>query len=51
MFATLQREERETVSGADVFDMYQTHGFPPELFETLATEHTWDSIGKASMKR
>jgi len=26
------------VSGADIFDMYQTFGFPPELFETLASE-------------
>jgi alanyl-tRNA synthetase len=39
LFATLQSEGHETVSGADAFDMYQTHGFPPELFETLATEH------------
>ncbi|MCL2744276.1 MAG: alanine--tRNA ligase, partial [Planctomycetaceae bacterium] len=26
------------VSGTDIFDMYQTFGFPPELFETLASE-------------
>jgi alanyl-tRNA synthetase len=26
------------ISGADIFDMYQTFGFPPELFETLAAE-------------
>jgi len=29
------------VSGHDAFDMYQTHGFPPELFETLAAEHNF----------
>ena len=38
LFATLQREGRDTVSGVDAFDMYQTHGFPPELFETMASE-------------
>ncbi len=38
LFAALQREGRDTVSGNDAFDMYQTHGFPPELFETLASE-------------
>ncbi|MCL2710881.1 MAG: alanine--tRNA ligase [Planctomycetaceae bacterium] len=27
-----------TVPGAEIFDMYQTFGFPPELFETLASE-------------
>ena len=25
--------------GAEAADMYQTYGFPPELFETLAAEH------------
>ena len=26
------------ISGAEAFDMYQTFGFPPELFETMAAE-------------
>ncbi len=39
VFATLQSERQSTVSGVDAFDMYQTHGFPPELFETMAVEH------------
>ena len=26
------------VSGAEAADMYQTHGFPPEVFETLTKE-------------
>ena len=26
------------VSGAEAADMFQTHGFPPELFETMAAE-------------
>ena len=38
LFATLQAQGRDIVSGDDAFDMYQTHGFPPELFETLASE-------------
>jgi alanyl-tRNA synthetase len=37
-----------SVSGADIFDMYQTFGFPPELFETMATEQgfgfDWDGF-------
>ena len=27
------------VTGAEAAEMYTTHGFPPELFETLAAEH------------
>ena len=29
------------VKGEDAFEMYQTYGFPPELFETLAAEHNF----------
>ena len=39
MFAAMTAEGRELVSGADAAEMYTTHGFPPELFETLAAEH------------
>ncbi|MCE5268757.1 MAG: alanine--tRNA ligase [Planctomycetaceae bacterium] len=38
IFQDMQREHRSTVSAADAADMFQTHGFPPELFETLAAE-------------
>lgn len=39
IFAEMKRKHRATVSGAEAADMFQTHGFPPELFETLAAEH------------
>ena len=39
LFANMKSAERETVSGAEAAEMYTTHGFPPELFETLAAEH------------
>jgi len=46
IFGQMKSEGRGTVTGAEAFDMYQTHGFPPELFETLAAEHNftfdWD---------
>ena len=37
--ATMKSEGREMVSGGEAFEMYGTHGFPPELFETMAAEH------------
>ncbi|MCL2305086.1 MAG: alanine--tRNA ligase [Planctomycetaceae bacterium] len=42
------------VCGTDIFDMYQTYGFPPELFETMALErgYTFDWPGfKREMER
>ncbi len=33
IFEQMHRERRATVSAADAADMFQTHGFPPELFE------------------
>ncbi len=39
LFASMKSEGRETVTGAEAAEMYTTHGFPPELFETLAAEH------------
>ncbi len=39
LFATMESAGRETVSGVEAAEMYTTHGFPPELFETLAAEH------------
>lgn len=38
VFKTMESEKRVTVQGEEAFEMYQTYGFPPELFETLAGE-------------
>ena len=53
--ADLRRDEEgaiaTTVAGAEAADMYQTYGFPPELFETLAAERNlafdWDGYREA----
>ncbi len=39
LFKHMNSEGREMVSGAEAAEMYTTHGFPPELLETLAAEH------------
>jgi alanyl-tRNA synthetase len=39
LFEQMKSAGRETVSGAEAAEMYTTHGFPPELFETMAAEH------------
>jgi len=39
IFTEMKQQGRGVVAGRDAFDMYQTHGFPPELFETMAAEH------------
>jgi alanyl-tRNA synthetase len=41
IFDQMHAEHRGMVSGAEAADMFQTHGFPPELFETLAAEHNF----------
>ncbi len=45
-FQQMKREHRGIVSGEEAAEMYQTHGFPPELFETMAAERNlmfdWD---------
>ena len=41
IFDEMRKEHRGTVSGAEAADMFQTHGFPPELFETLAAERNF----------
>ncbi|HVW38831.1 MAG TPA: alanine--tRNA ligase, partial [Pirellulales bacterium] len=41
IFQSMKREGRLMVAGAEAADMYTTHGFPPELFETLAAEHNF----------
>jgi alanyl-tRNA synthetase len=38
IFEQMKGQRRGVVSGAEAADMFQTHGFPPELFETLAAE-------------
>ncbi len=38
VFSQMHKEHRGVVAGAEAADMFQTHGFPPELFETLAAE-------------
>ncbi len=40
-FEQMKGEGRGMVSGAEAADMYQTYGFPPELFETMAAEHNF----------
>jgi alanyl-tRNA synthetase len=39
IFGEMKKSGRVAVSGEEAADMYTTHGFPPELFETLAAEH------------
>lgn len=38
IFDQMKQQRRGVVSGTEAADMFQTHGFPPELFETLAAE-------------
>lgn len=47
IFKQMKSDNRGTVSGVDAAEMYQTYGFPPELFETMAAEHnfTFDWAG------
>ena len=41
IFEQMVRDGRSVVSGTEAFDMYQTHGFPPELFETMSAERNY----------
>ncbi len=41
IFDQMKQQRRGVVSGAEAADMFQTHGFPPELFETLAAERNF----------
>ncbi|MGQ9575764.1 MAG: alanine--tRNA ligase [Thermoguttaceae bacterium] len=38
IFQQMRKAGRVTVSGEEAAEMYQTHGFPPELFESMAAE-------------
>jgi alanyl-tRNA synthetase len=54
IFDQMKQQRRGVVSGAEAADMFQTHGFPPELFETLAAERnlTFDWKGfRAEMEQ
>jgi alanyl-tRNA synthetase len=50
-FAAMRKEGRMMVAGHEAADMYTTHGFPPELFETMAAEHNltfdWEGYRRA----
>jgi alanyl-tRNA synthetase len=50
IFEQMKQQNRGVVSGVEAADMFQTHGFPPELFETLAAERNlafdWKSFRK-----
>ena len=51
IFSDMSGESRNVVDGNFAFDLYQTYGFPPELFETLAVEQNftfdWDGYREA----
>jgi alanyl-tRNA synthetase len=38
VFDEMKKQNRKQVTGAEIFDMYQTFGFPPELFESMSLE-------------
>ncbi len=50
VFDQMSKEKRNIVRGTDSFEMYQTYGFPPELFEVMAGEKNfgfdWDGFQK-----
>ncbi len=41
VFDQMKSERRGMVPPVEAADMYDTYGFPPELFETLAAEHNF----------
>ncbi len=50
LFRQMKERRERTVSGGEAAEMFQTYGFPPELFETLASERNlvfdWDGFEK-----
>lgn len=38
LFGRLKKQERTEVTGEEIFELYATYGFPPELTEELAAE-------------
>lgn len=51
VFDQMGKESRGVVSGEEAASMYQTHGFPPELFEAMAAERNllfdWEGYRRA----
>ena len=51
VFEQMRKDGRGVVAGEDAFEMYQTHGFPPELFENMAAERNllfdWESYRRS----
>ena len=51
LFEATRKAKSKIVSGRETFDLLQTHGFPPELTETLAVELgleiDWEGFKKA----
>ena len=47
LFGRMKKEERTIASGDEVFELYATYGFPPELTEELAAakNYTIDMVG------
>ena len=41
VFDEMKGDNRSVVDGRRAFDIYQTYGFPPELFETIAAERNF----------
>ncbi len=41
LFASMKQGDHALVSGREAAELYTTHGFPPELLETLAAEHNF----------
>ena len=39
IFASMQKEDRSVIDGAEAAELYQTYGVPAELFESLAADH------------
>ena len=54
IFNEMRKENRPVVDGAEVAELYQTQGVPPELFESMAAEHNltfdWDGFRRAMAK-
>lgn len=51
VFGQMRKDGRGVVSGDEAAEMYQTHGFPPELFESMAAERNllfdWEGYRRA----
>jgi len=54
VFEQMRAEKRRVVPTQEAAEMYDTHGFPPELFEAMAAEHSftfdWEGF-QQEMKR